>query len=116
MNPANKSEIKAFLDEFKVKMNTFDIIFKDRKKNEQALYDIGITALQRRAALQKLKVDDYYRGPINDEYDPGSLPFWEFGVTINNIQIFIKISLWKSKQVLCISFHPAEHKMNFPYK
>lgn len=116
MNPADKSEIKSFLDDFKVKMKIFGVFFKDRDKNIQGLLDLDIKAIQREDCLFNLKVEDYYRGPKMDAYDPHSPEFWEFGITIKKIQVFIKISLWKYKKVLCISFHPAEHKMKFPYK
>ena len=116
MNPATKPEIESFLEEFKTKMKTFDILFLNREKNEPALYDLEITPIQRIKFLEKLKVEDYYQGPKADSFDPESFGFWEFGITIKKTQVFIKISLWKNKKVLCISFHPAEHKMNFPYK
>lgn len=116
MNSISKSEIKSFLDEFKIKMKTFGVIFKDREKNLQALLDLEITAIERNEHLLNLKVEDYYGGPKTDSYDPESLSFWEFGITLKKTQVYIKISLWKSKKVLCISFHPAERKMIFPYK
>ena len=112
----DKMEIESFLKEFKLKMETFDIFFLRREKNEQALYDLEITPQKRIEYLKKLKAEDYYRGPLNDAYDPESLPFWEFGKEIKKKEVFIKISLWKNKKVLCISFHIAEKKMSYPYK
>lgn len=116
MTIPDKSEIESFLEEFKVKMGTFDIVFLRREKNEQALYDLEIIPQQRIEYLKKLNVENYFRGPTEDAYDPDSLPFWEFGMQIKKKEVFIKISLWKNKKVLCISFHLAEKKMYFPYK
>ena len=116
MQIADKSEIESFLKEFKIKMATFAIVFLKREKNAQTLYDLEITPHQRIDYLKNLKVEDYFRGPTDDAYDPNSLPFWEFGTLIKKKEVFIKISLWKNKKVLCISFHLAEKKMNFPYK
>ena len=93
MQATGKSEIKSFLDEFKIKMKTFGIVFKDREKNIQALYDLEITAIQRNEYLLSLRVEDYYRGPKTDSFDPESSSFWEFGITIRRKQVFIKISL-----------------------
>ncbi len=111
-----KSEIESFLKEFKLKLETFDIFFLRREKNLQALLDLEITPRQRIEYLKKLKVEDYYRGPTDDGFDPDSLPFWEFGMIIKKKEVFIKISLWKNKNVLCISFHLAKKKMSYPYK
>ena len=116
MKRSEKREIEHFLEEFKVKLKTFDIFFLNRDKNEQTLYDLEITPKQRIEYLNKLKAEDYYKGPVEDKYDPESLPFWEFGIKINNKEVFIKISLWKNKKVLCISFHIAEKEMHYPYK
>lgn len=116
MDQTKKPEIERFLEEFKLKMKTFDILFLNREKNEQALYDLEITPVQRIKYLEKLNFEDYYNGPKKDNYDKTSFDFWEFGINIKKTQVFIKISLWKNKKVLCISFHPAEHKMNFPFK
>lgn len=116
MTPVDKSEIKSFLDDFKIKMKTFGIIFKDREKNIQGLLDLDITPLQREKYLFNLKVEDYLDGPKRDSFDSDSPDYWEFGITIKKTQVYIKISLWKFRKVLCISFHPAEHKMRFPYK
>jgi hypothetical protein len=63
---SDKLEIESFLKEFKIKLKTFDIIFKNREKNGQALYDLEITHAQRLKYIEKLKTEDYYRGPSED--------------------------------------------------
>lgn len=116
MAAASKSEIENFLKEFKQKQKIFGIFFLNRDKNRQTLLDLEITPLKRLEYIKKLKIEDYYRGPTDDNYDPDSLPYWEFGLSIKKREIFIKVSLWKNRKVLCISFHFAEKKMNYPYK
>jgi hypothetical protein len=42
---------------------------------------------------------------------------WVFGKWLNKIEVYIKITLGSEKDpVICISFHPAEHPMNYPLK
>ena len=54
MNTA--SEIKAFLRDFKEKMKFWDILFRDdRGKNTQALVDLEIRPIERKAILRNLK-------------------------------------------------------------
>jgi hypothetical protein len=36
---------------------------------------------------------------------------------VNNTEVYIKISMGLyNSQVICISFHDAEHPMNYPFK
>lgn len=48
MSEINKSEVESFLNDFKVKMGTFDIVFEYREKNIQALLDLEISASERK--------------------------------------------------------------------
>ena len=42
---------------------------------------------------------------------------WVFGKDFNGNEIYIKIALGvQDKNTICISFHKAEHKMNYPFK
>ena len=116
MSTNNKSEIESFLADFKVKLKIFKVFFKNREKNEQALYDLEITPKQREDYLLNLKVIDYSSGPNDDLFDPESPPNYEFGITINGKEIYIKINMGKpGKSVMCISFHLAEYKMKYPF-
>ncbi len=117
MSVEKKSEVESFLNDFKVKMGTFDIVFDHRDKNIQALLYLEITALDRKKYISKLKSEDYISGPNDDANDTKRQPYWEFGMSINNKDVYIKISLnKKNKSVLCISFHPAEFKLNYKFK
>ncbi|HEY5533388.1 MAG TPA: hypothetical protein VIL99_00400 [Ignavibacteria bacterium] len=58
---------------------------------------------------------NYYKGPNPDNIYKGN--YWEFGVTIKNMEIYIKINIGQmNKRVICISFHEAEFKINYPLK
>lgn len=47
----------------------------------------------------------------------GGADMWVFGVIIKRNEIYIKITLGlENSQVICISFHTAEHPLSFPFK
>ena len=110
------SEVELFLRDFKTKMNIWDVIFLNRPKNIQTLADLNITANQRKDVLNALTSEDYSEGPVEEVVFKGSA-MWIFGKSINNTKVYIKISLGKpGNNVLCISFHPAEYPLNYPFK
>ncbi len=109
-----ENEVKQFLDEFKTNMNSFGILYANRDKNTQTLADLEITPKFRDSILSSLDVLDYCEGPLaNNQY--GSNSMWVFGATIKNSEIYIKITCLPSK-AFCISFHIAEHALNYPLK
>lgn len=114
---ATKSEVERFLKDFKVKMSIYQIIFfDDRGKNAQALLDLDISPISRKETITNLKVEDYSEGPLEEKMH-GMLPMWVFGKTVKKQEVYIKISMgFENSQTICISFHPAEHPMNYPLK
>lgn len=109
--------VQQFLMEFKVKMNTWDVIFRDdRGKNAQTLLILEITPAFRKKVLEQLTAYDYSQGPISEKLYGGS-EMWVFGRIIKTKEVYIKISLGTfGSNVICISFHIAERKMNYPLK
>ena len=85
-------EVNTFLKEFKQKAKIYDPVFYPRGKNSDTLLALGITAHQRLDYLMNLTVENYYRGPTED-IDPGRPAYYEFGIIINNQEIYIKLSL-----------------------
>jgi hypothetical protein len=112
-----REDVNGFLNEFKMKMDIWDIIFLDnRPKNLQTLADLEITSFKRKAIVKELTVQDFSEGPIDEVVFMGT-PMWVFGKEIKNKEIYIKISMGPpSKQTLCISFHIAEFPMSYPFK
>lgn len=110
-------EIHSFLEEFKVKLNVWGVVFRDdRGKNTQALFDLDITRNDRIALLKKLVKEDYSEGPLKEKLNYGA-DMWVFGKELKGKEIYIKIAMGVSgTQVICISFHLAEFKMNYPLK
>lgn len=109
------SEVAAFLKEFHARMKVWGVVFQDkREKNTAAIFELGITRNERIKVLEELTAMDYSEGPIKD-WDRGP-SLWVFGKELKARELYIKITLGMSRegQVVCISFHPAEHPMKFP--
>jgi len=112
-----EEEVDYFLRDFRYKMKIWDILFRDdRGKNAQALVDLELRPVERITVLENLTSIDYSQGPLDDVVY-GVAQMWVFGTLIKKKEVYIKISLGrKGSNVLCISFHLAEHKMNYPLK
>lgn len=117
INMASADEVQIFLQDFKMKLSIWGIIFRDeRGKNAQALLDLDITPVFRETILKDLQVTDYFEGPKSENLYKGSA-MWIFGKTIKGQEVYIKITLgFHGAQVICISFHVAAHKMKYPLK
>ncbi len=108
-------QVRAFLNEFKIKAKAFGIIYRDdRDKNDiNSLLKLGINNIIREEIIFSLEDIDYSEGPIIDTLNKGA-DMWVFGKDYNDTDIYIKISV--SNRALCISFHEAEYPLNFPFK
>jgi hypothetical protein len=114
---SNVNEVIRFLDDFKVKLDTWGIIFRDdRGKNFQTLLDLELSYHDRIEVLKDLKKEDYSEGPLADTLY-GKASMWVFGKTVKTKEIYIKITLGSTgAKVICISFHTSAHPMNYPLK
>jgi len=114
---ASKQEVETYLKELKVKMEIFDILFHDdRGKNQQTLHDLEISPARRKEIIRSLKVEDYSQGPLEEKMH-GILPMWVFGKTVRKKEVYIKVSMGlENNSTVCISFHIADHPMNYPFK
>ena len=114
---SSKDEIEQFLHDFKFKMGFWGLLIRsDRLKNQQTLLDLEITNNDVQQILNSLEVINYSNGPEQDIVYMGQ-PMWIFGHQVKNREVYIKISLgFPQDRVLCISFHVAEHPINYPFK
>ena len=114
---SNDDEVDEFLNEFKMKMKIWDVLFRDdRGKNAQASVDLEISPKVRKEILEKLEVKDYCEGPLTEQLYGGS-DMWVFGKKIKKKEVYIKITLGaNNSNVICISFHLAEYKLQYPLK
>lgn len=114
---ATSEGVHSFLQDFKVKLGIWGVVFRDdRGKNAQALLSLEITPVYREKILKELQVTDYYEGPKKENLYGGA-DMWVFGKKIKGQDVYIKITLgFSGAQVICISFHVAEHPMDYPLK
>src|SRR6478735_9428534 len=114
---STEAAVVSFLQDFKEKMRFWDVLFRDdRGKNAQALVDLELRPVERKAVLEALETKDYSEGPLAEKLYGGA-DMWVFGKTIKKREVYIKITMGaKNSSVICISFHLAEHKMNYPLK
>ncbi|AYD47931.1 toxin [Arachidicoccus soli] len=114
---ATEADVIFFLKNFQEKMGFWDVLFRDdRGKNAQALIDLELRPIERKTIIEMLEVKDYSQGPIEEKLYGGA-DMWVFGKTVKNKEVYIKITIGAmSNSVICISFHLAQHKMNYPLK
>ena len=110
-------EVRAFLEQFNTKVQVFGILFRDdRAKNKEALQILDITPLQRELIVKNLQAQDYVEGPVIDVLNK-KCEMWVFGKDVKGREVYIKITLgYQNGQTICISFHIAEHPMQYPFK
>ena len=110
-------EVATFLNDFKEKMKFWDVLFRDdRGKNTQALVDLEIRPIERKAILNAIETRDYSEGPLEEKMYGGA-DMCVFGKTIKKKEVYMKITIGPmGSSVICISFHLAQHKMNYPVK
>ena len=111
------TEVASFLKDFKGKMKFWDVLFRDdRGKNAQALVDLELRPLERKAILEALENKDYSEGPLEEKLYGGT-DMWVFGKTVKKKEVYIKITIGAmSSSVICISFHLSQQKMQYPLK
>ena len=87
-----------------------------RDRNIQTLLELEITPKYREDIIKDLRSEDYVEGPITDTLNRlGDM--WVFGRAINGHDVYIKISMGtEGTSTICISFHIAEHKLNYKFK
>lgn len=88
----------------------------DRGKNAQTLVDLELRPIDRKAILETLETKDYSEGPLEEKLYGGA-DMWVFGKTVKKREVYIKITIGAmGSNVICISFHLAQFKMNYPLK
>ena len=74
-----KEAVSQFLRDFKEKMHIWDVLFRDdRGKNTQTLADLELRPVDRKKMLEKLDVEHYSQGPLEEKMYGGA-DMWVFG-------------------------------------
>ena len=112
-----KEEVQAFLNQFHAKMKIYGILYRDdRGKNQKTLEELEIVPSYRKVIIESLEVEDYIQGPVIDKLNRlGEM--WVFGKDVKDREVYIKIMLGGVNcQTICISFHIAEHPLQYAFK
>ena len=88
-----------------------------RINHQKSLANSGFTKEACKIEILGLSVPDYCKGPEPDKDRPGNI--WVFGKEIAEREIYIKLKIARIesyKIAKCISFHPAEQPLYYPFK
>lgn len=101
----------------------FSLVFLDgRDKNNRALprlHELGVSSQPgRRLIIEGLVVADYCEGPLaNRDPAPHGGDLWVFGKDIRGEPYYLKLQIGHTnRSAICVSFHPAEYELRFPFK
>lgn len=114
-NTITLEDVNLFLEQFKVKASVFGIIYRIREKNDNTLFNLGISAIMREKIVLSLEGIDFSHTTLGDAFDEGDL-LWVFGKDYNGTELYIKITIIDEGRCLCVSFHEAEHPITYPFK
>lgn len=113
-----RCQILNFLNDFKELMGQGHYYVKKHHKNIQTLNKLGINARTRDEMILAIGMMDYSSGPTPDEYHPGD--YWVFGKDIDALEVYIKLKIISynngNEKAVCISFHPSEHPLKYPFR
>jgi len=120
--PAFLDELHKLLESDDFDINTdLNLIRKKKRVEEQkfstpyTLLDLDYDAEDVVSRLKELKVEEYSETKI-DTNDVNPPILFVFGKDINGKLIYVKLKIRDlKKQVVCVSFHYAKDKMEFPY-
>lgn len=116
------NELKSLLEKEDFNIDTdFTLIRKRKNAHEKfstpyTLLDLEYNAEDVVQRLKELTVKEYSETKIDkDDTNPPLL--FVFGKDINRKLVYVKLKIKgdQRRYVLCVSFHYAEDKMNFPY-
>ena len=125
---SSKAEVKEFLRKLKNILcdENFDInrdfcLIRSKKSGPKNKYSTRYTMVDldydSNDVVEKLKELEIreYSETLFDMDDANPPLLFVFGKTVNGMQVYVKLKIKPVGKVLCVSFHYAEHKMDFPY-
>lgn len=125
---SDKKSVKDFLEELFciVDSNGFNpdrdfLLIKSSKENREystpyTMVDLEYDNKDVIDRIRELSIADYSE-TLFDKDDEHPPLLFVFGKEINSKLVYIKLKIkgLANKRILCVSFHYAKHKMNFPY-
>ena len=120
MGRPTRDEVADFLRRFKRAANDplKKLVIWRRLKNADGPIQLGINGRQRNEILLGLTPANYCDGPKEDDNPEREGLVWFFGTEVNGQEVYIKLKIIEDDpfdQAECLSFHPAEHSLEFPF-
>lgn len=115
------SQVLLFLVEAKRLIAEGKCKLVKRKKNLDALANLGWgEKLLFEFICSEITTEEYIDGPRPDNDFPGE-DVWIFGAEVEEKEYYVKLKIRRfendnSDLVLCISFHPADYPLKYPFK
>lgn len=111
--------VQIFLRDFKnAAIDYFDLSYR-RDKNLETLAELGLTLQDCKNIIISLAVEDCCKQPEDDRDEVRGGSVWFFGKKIGGRDIYIKlklVDLGEKKLAKCLSFHFADHPLQYPLK
>ena len=114
MAVVSRAQVLLFLAQAKKLIVQGKWCFVRRKKNLDALALIGWNETLLLELLCSLALENYVAGPEPDRDRPGE-DVWTFGAEIEGEEYYIKLKLKSDRHLICLSFHRAEYRLQYPY-
>ena len=111
--------VQIFLRDFKnAAKGNFDFSYR-RGKNLETLTELGLTIQDCKDIIISLAVEDCCKQPEDDRDEVRGGSVWFFGKSVGGHDIYIKLKLvdrGEKKLAQCLSFHIADHPLQYPLK
>lgn len=116
MVPASRNVVSAFLAVVR-RLESSQMVLARQKKTRAFLDKVDFDKPDVIAVVRRLDLKHYSYGPNQSDWGPGAV--WHFGVeAANHAEVYVKLCLVQDRSgtaLTCMSFHPSEQKMTFPY-
>lgn len=120
LRPSKMTATRLQIQGFLAKLKQADTASITLARQEKTIRFMQLMELERDdviAVLYTLAEEHYSEGPSRNDWNTGDV--WVFGIHLDEKLIYVKLSVTSVQRrhaMLCMSFHPAERPMRFPYQ
>lgn len=109
-------KVKLFISSFKKAVEQNEIQYELKRKSTLYLRELGWTAKEMLSHVcADLSVNTYSTGPTLHHNGSGH-NVMVFGIFCKHQLLYVKLSYGENGGGACMSFHPNEKEMEFPYR
>ena len=109
------SPVQVFLKKLK-SINPATVTISNQKKTRDYLNSRDFERVEVITYLYSLTEANFSYGPSQNDWGTGKV--WTFGINVDNDLVYVKLcltSIRNEHEMLCMSFHEAEHPLQFPF-